>query len=185
MNPAANDMAVLLDAIRFAAEKHRDQRRKGASASPYINHPIAVADLLARVGRIDDIATLVAAVLHDTIEDTETTGEELERHFGAVVRAIVEEISDDNTLSSARRKQLQVERSPTLSAAARRIRIADKTCNALDVAYAPPDSWSLSRRRDYLDWTERVVAGCRGVDPALEAHYDAMLARARAGLPSN
>jgi guanosine-3',5'-bis(diphosphate) 3'-pyrophosphohydrolase len=135
------------------------------------------------VAHVDDLATLEAAVLHDTIEDTETTGQELEHHFGPVVRAIVEEISDDKRLPSARRKQLQVERAPTLSVPARRIRIADKTCNALDVAYAPPDSWSLSRRRDYLDWTERVVAGCRGVDPALEAHYDAILARARANLP--
>jgi guanosine-3',5'-bis(diphosphate) 3'-pyrophosphohydrolase len=183
MDPAVNDLAVLLGAIRFAAEKHRDQRRKGANASPYINHPIAVGDRLAPVGHVDDLATHEAAVHHDTNEVTQTTGQELEHHFGPVVRAIVEEISDDKRLPSARRKQLQVERAPTLSVPARRIRIADKTCNALDVAYAPPDSWSLSRRRDYLDWTERVVAGCRGVDPALEAHYDAILARARANLP--
>lgn len=184
MTLATSDLAMLLGAIRFAAEKHRDQRRKGANASPYINHPIAVAELLARVGLVDDVATLEAAVLHDTIEDTETTPAELERHFGPVVRAIVEEISDDKRLASTRRKQLQVERAPALSTAAKRIRIADKTCNALDVAYAPPDSWSLARRRDYLDWTECVVAGCRGVDAALEAHFDAMVARARAELPA-
>src|SRR5204862_2442813 len=93
-----DEVANILNALHFAADKHRDQRRKDAGASPYINHPIEVAELLARVGGISDRVALQAAILHDTIEDTNTTSEELEAAFGADVRRVVEEVTDDTTL---------------------------------------------------------------------------------------
>lgn len=105
--------AAILAALHFAAEKHRDQRRKGQCASPYINHPIEVAELLVRVGQVGDVALLQAALLHDTVEDTQTTFQELEERFGTGVRTLVEEVTDDKSLPKEERKRRQVERAPT------------------------------------------------------------------------
>ena len=175
-------IADLLRAVEFAAEKHRDQRRKGAGASPYINHPIEVAAMLANVAGIQDVATLAAAVLHDTVEDTKTTPEELEAAFGREVRLMVQEVTDDKSLPRADRKHLQIEHAPHLSPSAKLIKIADKTANVREVTEKPPSDWSAIRRREYLDWAEAVVAGCRGVNAALESRFDEALNRARAVL---
>ena len=173
------DAAALLRALRFSAERHSDQRRKDPSASPYVNHPIAVAELLARVGGVTDATTLTAAILHDTVEDTETTAEELEGAFGADVRAVVAEVTDDKSLPKAERKRLQIEHAPHLSARAKRIKIADLACNVRDLASSPPADWPRERRRAYLDWAEAVVAGCRGASAALERAFDEAIARGR------
>jgi (p)ppGpp synthase/HD superfamily hydrolase len=167
--------AVLLTALRFAAQKHSRQRRKDSDATPYINHPIAVAEVLARVGGITDLATLQAAILHDTIEDTQTTPQELDEHFGQVVRLLVEELTDDKSLPKQERKRLQVEHAPHLSGSARQIKMADKICNLADITPTQPVDWPLQRKRDYLDWAESVVAGCRGCNPELEQYFDAVL----------
>ena len=102
----------LMQATLFAAEKHRGQRRKDVGETPYINHPIMVVNLLANVGRIFDIETLQAGMLHDTIEDTDTTADELEEHFGFEVRSLVLEVTDDKRLEKPERKRLQVEHAP-------------------------------------------------------------------------
>jgi guanosine-3',5'-bis(diphosphate) 3'-pyrophosphohydrolase len=167
-----SEFAELFDALEFAAVRHHDQRRKGDRGAPYVNHLIEVGRLIAQVGAIDDAATLIAAVLHDTLEDTETTPDELERRFGAHVRRIVEEVSDDPTLPKSERKRLQIEHAPTLSEPAKLIKVADKISNVREIAYAPPAGWSLERRRDYVAWADAVVAGCRGVNAALERRYD-------------
>jgi (p)ppGpp synthase/HD superfamily hydrolase len=174
--------ALLLRALEFAARKHRDQRRKGEGAAPYINHPIAVAAVLAGTGGIDDAVTLVAALLHDTVEDTETTLEELEGEFGAEVRDVVDEVTDDKDLAKSERKRLQVEHTPSASRRAKEVKLGDKICNIRDLVHAPPRGWSLQRKVDYLDWTEQVLAGCRGTNDALERLYDQELARARGAL---
>jgi (p)ppGpp synthase/HD superfamily hydrolase len=171
--------AELLRALAFAAGKHRDQRRKDLHASPYINHPIAVAAVLAQEGGISDAETLTAAILHDTIEDTETSGEEIEAIFGGRVRRIVEEVTDDKSLPKDERKRLQVVHAPAMSAEARLVKLADKISNLHDLLYAPPVGWPLARRRDYLEWTAAVVAGCRGVNAALERRFDELLAEGR------
>jgi guanosine-3',5'-bis(diphosphate) 3'-pyrophosphohydrolase len=173
---------LLLQALHFSAEKHRGQRRKGRGASPYINHPIEVATVLATIGGVSDVPTLMAAVLHDTLEDTQTTPLELEERFGAEVRRVVEEVSDDKRLPKHVRKQLQIEHAPHASARAKLVKLADKICNVRDVTHDPPPDWSLERRREYLDWTEKVVEGCRGSNAALERYYDEMLRQGRAAL---
>jgi guanosine-3',5'-bis(diphosphate) 3'-pyrophosphohydrolase len=177
-----SDHARLLQALHFSADKHRDQRRKDQGASPYINHPIEVATVLATIGGVSDLVTLMGAVLHDTIEDTDTTPEELERRFGHDVRVLVEEMTDDKRLPKEERKRLQVEHARAASHRCRLIKLGDKICNVRDVTHAPPAGWSMRRRREYLDWTEQVVAGCRGANAALEAHYDRLLAEGRAAL---
>jgi guanosine-3',5'-bis(diphosphate) 3'-pyrophosphohydrolase len=180
--PTRDDNARLLAALHFAADKHRDQRRKGECASPYINHPIEVAELLVRVGGATDIALLQAAILHDTLEDTETTAEELQKLFGSAVRRLVEEVSDDKSLPKEQRKRLQVEHAATLSREARQIKLADKICNLRDLTKRPPANWSTERRLAYLEWSEQVVAGCRGVNPRLEREFDEAYTEGRARL---
>jgi len=161
----------ILRALDFAARKHRDQRRKDAEASPYINHPIALAELLANVGGIDDPEVICAALLHDTIEDTETTFEELREEFGASIAQIVLEVTDDTRLPKARRKQLQIDGASALSAKAKLVKIADKTCNLRDMQDAPPADWDEARRLDYFIWAKRVVDNLGPVNPALEEAF--------------
>ncbi|HNY87639.1 MAG TPA: HD domain-containing protein [Candidatus Hydrogenedentes bacterium] len=171
-------IADILTALHFAALKHRDQRRKDAGASPYINHPIEVAELLARVGGVNDPAVLIAALLHDTVEDTETTFDEVEALFGAEVRGMVAEVTDDNDLPKAERKRLQIVHAPHLSPGARQIKLADKISNVKALVHTPPAKWSTARRREYIAWCGEVVAGLRGCGPALEALFDAVHAEA-------
>jgi guanosine-3',5'-bis(diphosphate) 3'-pyrophosphohydrolase len=164
-------MNRLLAAIAFAANKHRDQRRKDAAASPYINHPIALAKVLANEAGIDDERVLIAAVLHDTLEDTETTVQELVRQFGQEIAEIVIEVSDDMALSKAARKQ-QIDHAPRLSRRAKLVKLADKICNLRDIAHSPPHDWTLQRRQAYFDWAKAVIDQLRGVHPALEHVFD-------------
>jgi GTP diphosphokinase / guanosine-3',5'-bis(diphosphate) 3'-diphosphatase len=167
------ELALLLKALAFAAHKHRDQRRKDAEASPYINHPIALADVLVNEGGVTDVEVLCAALLHDTLEDTATTQEELADAFGARVTRIVAEVTDDKLLPKAERKRLQVEHAAGLSPEAKLVKLADKICNLRDVASRPPAHWDLARRREYFEWAKSVVDGVRGVHARLEAAFDA------------
>jgi guanosine-3',5'-bis(diphosphate) 3'-pyrophosphohydrolase len=175
-------LAPLLAALRFAAEKHRSQKRKGTDASPYINHPIEVAELLARVGGVRDVELLAAAILHDTIEDTETKPDELEAAFGARVRGLVAEVTDDTSLPKAERKRLQEVHAPHLSRDAKQLKLADKISNVREIGASPPADWPLARRREYIAWARSVVDGCRGTNAALERHFDHVAADAEAAL---
>ncbi|MGB3199620.1 MAG: HD domain-containing protein, partial [Nodosilinea sp.] len=141
-----------------------------------------VAQLLASEGGVTDLDLLRAAILHDTVEDTETTPAEIERHFGPEVRRIVAEVTDDKSLPKGDRKRLQVEHAPHLSLQAKQLKIADKTANVQNITTSPPDGWSLERKQEYLDWADQVVAGCRGSNPALEAVYDQVIAEGRQAL---
>ena len=177
MDATANAVSLLIEAISFAAEKHRNQRRKDASASPYINHPIALADVLANEGRVTDIDVLCAAVLHDTIEDTETTVAELENRFGPRIASIVVEVTDDKSLPKQVRKQLQIEHAASASREAKLVKLADKICNLRDILNAPPADWPAERKQAYFDWAAQVVANIRGIHPGLEAAFDELYAR--------
>jgi guanosine-3',5'-bis(diphosphate) 3'-pyrophosphohydrolase len=184
MNDSLSPQAEILFTVGFAAEKHRKQKRKDADESPYINHPIAVAKLLSQVGKVSDLPTLNAAILHDTIEDTDTTVDELESKFGAEVCGLVVEVTDDKNLPKEERKRLQVEHSPELTKRAKMIKIADKICNVHDITHSPPTGWPLERRIEYLDWANKVVAGCRGVNERLEKRFDKVMESAGEGLKS-
>jgi guanosine-3',5'-bis(diphosphate) 3'-pyrophosphohydrolase len=169
---AMSTTQTILKAAAFAAHKHRDQRRKDAAASPYINHPIALANILANEGGILDAVVIAAALLHDTLEDTETTPEELQELFGADVAGVVVEVSDDKSLPKAERKQLQIEHAAHISERAKLVKLADKIANIRDVADAPPAGWSLPRRREYFDWAKQVVDGLGDISPALRRAFD-------------
>jgi guanosine-3',5'-bis(diphosphate) 3'-pyrophosphohydrolase len=166
------EITLLMDALAFSAHKHRNQRRKDVDASPYINHPIALARVLAVEGGITDHKTLAAAILHDTLEDTETTYEELKEKFGRTIAQTVREVSDDPTLAKADRKRLQIEHAKQLSRRAQLVKLADKTCNVRDMASQAPQGWPLERRREYFDWAKKVVDQIRGASKKLEAAFD-------------
>jgi guanosine-3',5'-bis(diphosphate) 3'-pyrophosphohydrolase len=168
----SENTGLLVKALHFSAGKHRHQRRKDQAQSPYINHPIEVMQLLWEVGGVREINVLLAALLHDTIEDTETSPDEIRQAFGEEVLALVLEVTDDKSLDKADRKRLQIEEAPNISAGAKLIKLADKSCNLGDLISSPPKYWSLSRRREYLLWTEQVVAGLKGANPVLEAYYE-------------
>jgi guanosine-3',5'-bis(diphosphate) 3'-pyrophosphohydrolase len=175
MRGSTNDgnITFILRVTAFAAHKHRDQRRKDREASPYINHPIALAHALAGEAGIEEPVVLAAALLHDTIEDTDTTFEELQNEFGDEIASVVLEVTDDKTLSKEDRKRLQVEHAGSISRNAKLVKLADKICNLRDMKSAPPDGWSLERKREYFDWAKQVIDQLRGVHAKLEALFDA------------
>jgi (p)ppGpp synthase/HD superfamily hydrolase len=172
-----SDVKKLLRAASFAAQKHRAQVRKGANAEPYVNHPLEVTNILANVGKVDDINILTAALLHDTVEDTETTPEEIEEMFGKKVRKYVMEVTDDKDLPKARRKELQVEHAPYLSRGAKQIKLADKISNITDIMNNPPEGWSEQRKEEYIEWGKNVVAGLRGANADLEKYFDGLVSK--------
>jgi len=169
---AADGLALVLKAAAFAAERHRRQRRKDLHATPYINHPLALASVLSVEAGVTDPEVLAAALLHDTLEDTETTASELREAFGARVAAIVDEVTDEPDIDDDLRRQRQVDGAGQLSLGARLVKLADNIANLRDVAERPPHAWGLARKRDYFDWTARVVAGLRGTHPVLESLFD-------------
>ena len=175
---AKDALTLVLRAAHFSADKHRDQRRKGVRALPYVNHPIEVAERLAGLGGIDDAEILAAAILHDTIEDTETTPAEIAERFGERVLNLVLEVTDDKTLKKAERKRRQVEAAPHKSDAAKQIKLSDKISNVADMIHNPPD-WPKSRKLEYLDWAEAVARGVSGANAALDVEFERTLATAR------
>jgi len=175
----SHDLGRLLTALQFSASKHRHQRRKDLAASPYINHPIEVANILWQVGGVRDQEAIEAAILHDTIEDTDTGAEEILELFGAGVLSLVSEMTDDKSLPKVARKQNQVDGAPGLSGLAKQIKLADKICNVHAIAHTPPENWTKERKLEYLQWANDVVDGLRGVNGELEKYFDKTLAEAR------
>lgn len=176
------EVGMILKAMRFSAEKHSEQRRKDSKSSPYINHPIQVAETLWKVGGVRDNTLLIAAILHDTIEDTDATPAEIEREFGKDVLELVLEVTDDKSLPKEVRKQLQIENTAKKSPRAKLLKLADKLCNIQDLVHSPPSNWSLKRRQEYLSWSEKVVQGVRGTNRELEARYDEVLREGKKAL---
>jgi guanosine-3',5'-bis(diphosphate) 3'-pyrophosphohydrolase len=174
---AQSDTNLVLKALSFAAYKHRHQRRKGVKAIPYINHPIALADLLVRTANVSDPTIIATALLHDTVEDTCTTNKELQKEFGSVISKLVAELTDDKSLPSEVRKRRQVEHAPSLSPRARMVKLADKTCNLRDVVQDPPAKWPLKRKQEYFDWAKEVVDKIRGTNTKLEKAFDEAFAK--------
>lgn len=172
-----NNEAELLRAALFAARKHTHQRRKDQDRSPYINHPLAVAAILSAEAGITDLATLQAALLHDTVEDTATTLEELATVFSPEIASLVAEMTDDKKLPSDRRKALQIEHAPELSAKASVVKIADKIANLRDIAVSIPRGWTRQRCRTYFEWAQAVVAQIPYRPAALLALFEEVIVR--------
>lgn len=171
-----DEIGTLLEAIRFAAEKHRGLLRKDEKTA-YINHPIEVAYKLKHVGGIVDPVVLCSAILHDTLEDTETTRDELAENFGDEIAGVVLEVTDDLILKAdpnrkVERKQMEIDHAPSLSHRAKLVKMADKVCNVEDIFEAPPANWSIEDKRSYINWAKQVIDGMRGTNSAIEAEFD-------------
>ncbi len=177
-----NGLVLVSRAADFAAQRHAGIRRKGRAKEPYINHLAEVAALLADATEGADAPLIAAGWLHDTVEDTPTSREELEREFNADVATLVAECTDDKSLAKDERKRLQIVQAPKKSARARMLKIADKTSNVRSLLTSPPDEWERERLIDYLDWAEKVVAGCRGLNAKLEKAFDEAVAAGRRSL---
>lgn len=171
------DTGLVLRAARFAAWKHRDQRRKGRGRLPYINHPLDLAHVLWFEGNVTDPTILAAALLHDTIEDTQTSLKELQGEFGDEIADIVREVTDESTLDWRSRKKLQISRARSASQAAKLVKLADKICNLRSLVASPPNGWSLERQRAYFDWSKEVVDQLRGSNTQLEQRFDQIYKR--------
>lgn len=172
------ELKLLLKTLNFAADKHRNQRRKNMDASPYINHPISVADILCNEAHVTDMNVICAALLHDTVEDTETTEEELAIEFGQAICDIVMEVTDDKTIKDKqKRKRLQIEHAADISDPAKLVKLADKISNLRDMVDDPPADWSMERRREYFDWSKQVIDRLRGVHTGLESIFDQAYAK--------
>lgn len=167
----SSDIGTFIHATNFAAFKHRQQRRKD-DVTPYINHPLALTQILWNESCVDDAVVILAALLHDTVEDTDTTFEELEQNFGSEVTDVVRQVTDDKSLPKATRKQLQIDHASHLSDRAKLVKLADKTANLRDMAASPPADWPIQRQYDYFEWAKTVVDRLRGVHPKLEALFD-------------
>ncbi len=176
------DIITVARALAFSARKHAAQRRKGKDAEPYVNHLAEVAVLLAEATGGADVTLVVAGLLHDTIEDTGTTADELRGEFGAEAAAVVAEVTDDKRLPKQKRKDLQVETAASKSPRARLIKIADKISNLRSIADSPPVGWDAGRKRAYFEWARAVVDRCRGVNARLDALFDEAYERGLAAI---
>jgi (p)ppGpp synthase/HD superfamily hydrolase len=161
----------ILKAARFASIKHVRQKRKGEAGEPYLNHLIEVAELVSRAISAPDTNLIAAALLHDTVEDTRTTTDELVQEFGPDVAGLVAEMTDDKSLPNAERKRLQTEHAPHLSSRAQTIKIADKISNLRGILFTPPADWDLQKKREYFAWAARVVDGCTAPNPFLKEEF--------------
>ncbi|HIB19813.1 MAG TPA: bifunctional (p)ppGpp synthetase/guanosine-3',5'-bis(diphosphate) 3'-pyrophosphohydrolase [Alphaproteobacteria bacterium] len=177
-----NDTVLITRALHFAAERHSNHRRKGQAQEPYVNHLAEVAELVASATEGKDANLVAAALLHDTIEDTVTVPEELVTIFNSDVARLVREVTDDKSLPKQDRKDLQVANAPEKSTRAKLLKLADKTSNLRSIASSPPENWNTERKQEYIDWSSKVGAGLKGVNPWLEARFCEALAQAEQAL---
>lgn len=171
-HPSTTPVVRILAAAEFAAQKHAGQRRKGAAQEPYINHVIEVARLVAESGEQTDVELIMACLLHDTVEDTDATTEQLAAIFGSDVASLVAEVTDDKSLPKETRKALQVKNAPHKSPRAQTLKVADKISNLRSILVSPPAGWDLERRRQYFEWAKQVVDRLPTANPALKAEFN-------------
>jgi (p)ppGpp synthase/HD superfamily hydrolase len=174
---AATDLLLTVRAVRFAAEAHSGQRRKGAKPEPYFNHLAEVAHLAAEATNGENSIIIAAAYLHDIIEDTGVTKEDIEKSFGLDIANLVSELTDDPDLDKEEQRQEQIKIAGKLSATAKLLKIADKTSNIRGIADNPPD-WPQDEIDDYIKWAIQVVDECRGSSQMLEKRFDDAVLRA-------
>ncbi|XP_012225429.2 guanosine-3',5'-bis(diphosphate) 3'-pyrophosphohydrolase MESH1 [Linepithema humile] len=169
-------LSLIIRCVNFAAEKHRNQRRKDVDQTPYINHPLGVANILIQEGKIFEPVVILAAILHDTVEDTNTTFAEIEKEFGHEVCQVVQEVTDDKSLPKAERKRLQVEHAFHISREAKLVKLADKLYNLRDLEKSTPIGWTSERVKEYFKWAKAVIDGCRNTNANLERELDVLFA---------
>ena len=157
----------LLQTLYFAAKAHKSQKRKGDGGVPYINHLIEVATLLSLEAGVTDIEVLQAAVLHDVLEDTPVTLDELNDVFGERVAGLIEAVTDDKSLSLEQRRQKQVDMISCASPEVKLIKLADHCSNIVCI----PDTWVANRVEQYKMWSFEVASKCFSISDRLAKIY--------------
>jgi (p)ppGpp synthase/HD superfamily hydrolase len=175
-------LCMVSEAAELAARQHSGMQRKGRSGEPYINHLAEVASLLAQATEGRDAELVAAGWLHDTIEDTGLTHDQLVAQFGNRVASLVSEVTDDMSLPKDERRRRQIEEAPKKSPAAKLIKIADKISNIRARIVDDPSAADRAELADYVEWAEKVVAGCRGGNPILDRWFDETAKQARSTL---
>jgi len=176
-NGCAAEVQRILAAAHFAAEHHKGQKRKGEAGEPYINHLIEVAELIATSSDLLDTNLVMAGFLHDTVEDTDVTPQELEQRFGKDVASLVMEVTDDKSLPKEQRKVLQVQTAHKKSVRAQTLKLADKISNLRALLSTPPANWPAQRKRDYFLWAREVVSRLTQPNLILKAEFERTFAR--------
>jgi (p)ppGpp synthase/HD superfamily hydrolase len=176
------ELVLVLRAADLAAQWHVHQRRKGAAGEPYINHLLEVSHLVAQATNGSEPNVVIAALLHDAIEDQDVTAETIASEFGQHIVNIVLEVTDDKSLPKDERKRLQIETAPHNSREAKLIKLADKISNVRAIANSPAPDWTAQRKVEYVRWAKDVVAGLRGTSPWLEQQFDEAVASAEDSL---
>jgi (p)ppGpp synthase/HD superfamily hydrolase len=174
---STNQIAAILSTAHFAAERHANQKRKGKAGEPYINHLLEVAQLISGAVPEPDTNLVIAALLHDVIEDAGVTKNEIVERFGSDVADLVAEVTDDKSLPKAERKRLQIENAPKKTVRAQAIKLADKISNLRAMLSSPPADWDLARRQQYVEWAQRVVAGLTAPNPVLKEEFEKTVQR--------
>lgn len=182
MDKNMKDLIAVVEAAHAAARWHTHQRRDGAAAEPYVNHLLEVASLVAEATGGEDPNLVIAALLHDAVEDQDVSPAFIAETWGEDVARLVMEVTDDKALDKAMRKRLQVESAPHKSERAKVLKLADKTANLRAIAASPPVDWSMQRRLEYLAWARDVAKALRGVNPGLEAEFDRAASDAEASI---
>ena len=175
-------LRLVSEAAELAARRHNGMARKGRGNEPYINHLAEVANLLSAATEGADAELVAAGWLHDSIEDTETTREELAQKFSERVASLVVECTDDMNLPKAERRRLQAVHAPKKSPSAKLIKIADKISNIGARIHSDPSTEERDDLVDYINWAEQVVAGCRGGNAFLDQTFDKTVKLARSSL---
>lgn len=168
--PAAG-WARALRAADFAARAHRTDRRRGDADSPYMNHVLEVAALLAETTGGRDPLLVTAALLHDLPAKTSIPRETIEREFGREAAAVVYEAHMERGGDREDRRRTEIDAAPRMSPRARQLKLADKTSSIRGLRSAPPAGWGRAEAEHYLTWAEAVAAGCAGVNPALDRAF--------------
>lgn len=174
----SREWVKVLEAAVSASRWHSNQRRKGAAVEPYINHLLEVAMLVAEATEGRDPKLVIAALLHDAMEDQEVSRMTIAQRFGEDVALLVTEVTDDKSLTRDQRKSQQVKSAPRKSARAKILKLADKTSNLAAIAASPPLDWSVKQRAEYIQWARDVASGLRGVSPWLETKFEEAAERA-------
>uniref|UniRef100_A0A8R1XYA5 Guanosine-3',5'-bis(diphosphate) 3'-pyrophosphohydrolase MESH1 n=1 Tax=Onchocerca volvulus TaxID=6282 RepID=A0A8R1XYA5_ONCVO len=171
-NGFINDISLIIKAVDLAARRHRKQRRKDATQTPYVNHPIGVAYILTNEGQITDTATVIAAILHDTVEDTKTTDEEIRRMFGDEIADIVKECTVVKSIKREIRMKSQLEKASKLSRKAKLVQLADKLYNIRDIERCTPCGWTKQHVAEYISFAKDLLSNIRGTHDYLETALD-------------
>lgn len=171
------DIHIVLEAVGFAAEGHNGQLRENPEKTPYIIHPIRVTEHLMTIANVHERDILVAALLHDTVEDTKITFADIQKSFGTTAEGYVRELTDNMSLPQEERMKLQIETAPKKSLAAAQIKLADKYDNLKSLQSNPPATWDQKKIDEYFLSAKKVTSSLPAANVPLKKAVDDVISQ--------